>query len=127
MPLALLHPSESKTQQNLIRWWSFVCRSHRLPDFALMGFPLQGARSARNGARLKAEGMRAGTPDLFLAVPRGNRPGLWIEMKTPVGVLSPAQKSFRDYLSSAYEHRVCRSFDEAKAAIEAYLTPRTPL
>lgn len=115
------HPSESATQQGLIRWWSFVCKQYGLPDFALMGFPLQGARTARNGARLKAEGMRAGTPDLFLAVPVGSKPGLWIEMKTPIGTLTPAQKSFRDYLSRSYAHHVCKGLDEARTVIDRYL------
>jgi hypothetical protein len=116
-----LHPSESRTQQMLLKWWSFAHKAYQLPEFALMGFPLQGARSARNGARLKAEGMRAGTPDLFLAAARQNKAGLWIEMKTPIGRLTETQKEFQAYLNGPYLHKVCRSFEEAKAAIEAYL------
>lgn len=117
------HCSESHTQQMIMRWWKFACRGYGLPEFALMAFPLQGARTEHNGARMKAEGMRAGTPDMFLALPGPTGGGLWIELKTPLGKLTDSQKEFKLYLEQHYEHRVVRSFDEARTVIEHYLFP----
>lgn len=117
-----VYPTESQSQQAVIRWWAIECEKHSLPEKCLKAFPLQGARTKKNGARLKAEGMRAGTLDMFLGVPRGPYHGLWIELKTPVGVLSPAQKEMLKLeLSQGYATVVCRGADEAKAVITAYL------
>jgi hypothetical protein len=87
-----------------------------------MAFPLQGKRSPANGARMKAEGMRRGTPDMLLAAQRGSHPGLWLEMKSAKGVLNPHQKAFLQAMGQlGYATVVCRSAQEARAAITAYL------
>lgn len=116
-------PTESQSQQALIKWWRFTALHHRIDERKLMGFPLQGARTSKNGARLKAEGMRAGTPDLFLALRRGDRCGLWIEMKTVKkgSKLQQSQKEMLKLLSGDYATVVCRSTAEAQAVILAYL------
>ena len=115
--------TETQIQQELIRWWAVECKAHKLDEELLMAFPLQGARTKANASRMKAEGMRRGTPDLFLAVPRGDRGGLWIEMKRVAkgSVLSPHQKAMLKRLSVNYGTVVCRSVPEAKAVIRAYL------
>ena len=46
----------------------------------LFAIPDGGRRDAVTGAHLKAEGVRAGGPDMFLAVPRQNAPGLFPEL-----------------------------------------------
>lgn len=51
----------------------------------LFAIPNGGRRSPREAARLKAEGVVAGTPDLMLAVARGEHHGLFIEMKRADG------------------------------------------
>ncbi len=115
--------TESQEQQELIKWWALVCGTHKIPERLLMAFPLQGARTKQNGARLKAEGMRAGTPDLFLAVPRGKYHGLWVEMKTAKGVLSDAQKlMLADLDVQHYAAFACYSFDQASELIVKYLS-----
>ncbi len=43
--------------------------------------------------RLKAEGVRRGTPDIFICLPEGRI--AWLEMKAAAGSLSPEQKAFR--------------------------------
>jgi hypothetical protein len=78
-------PSESAEQQALVKWWDANCAQWGCEPDDLMAFPLQGARTARNGARMKAEGMRKGTPDLLLAVPNDDWYGLFIEMKSDGG------------------------------------------
>jgi len=114
--------SESSSQQAVIRWWAFISRARKLPENALMAFPLQAARSPRNGARMKAEGARKGSPDMFLSVGRGESHGLFIEMKTAVGRVSPEQLEMLTGLAArGYITVVARSSAEAISAIEIYL------
>ena len=62
-------------------------------------------------ARLKAEGVVSGVPDLF--VPAW---GVWIEMKKPGGRVSKAQQDWLAYLDGVgFETAVCFGADEAKA------------
>lgn len=63
-------------------------------------------------SRLKAEGVRRGTPDLCFMLDAGRV--AWLEMKAPKGTLSPEQKAFRDRAQSL-DHlwAMARSVDEA--------------
>jgi len=120
---AKLEPSESQSQRALIKWWSHACRGFGLHEKTLMAFPMQGARTPRNGARMKAEGMRAGLPDCLVAVARSNYHGLWIENKTSKGQLSESQQEMRDILiKQGYAWFLCRSLDEAINTITTYLS-----
>lgn len=59
--------------------------------------PNGGKRDPRTAAKLKQEGLLAGTPDLFVP-----ELALYIEMKrTKGGRLSPEQKEFRDGLANS--------------------------
>ena len=90
---------EHLEQVHVIHWWDTIAKANGIPECLLFAIPNGGYRTKRTGAMLKAEGMRAGVPDLFLAVPRGGFGGLFIEMKRPVGGrLSPAQKEFHKVL-----------------------------
>ena len=115
--------NESKSQQALMQWWHIAHRSLGINhEELLMAFPLQGARSPQNGARMKAEGMRKGTPDLFLAVPRGHHGGLWIELKTADGRVTAEQHATLCRLIGAgYSAVIARGWDQARQEIEAYL------
>ncbi len=113
---------ESLDQQALIVWWRTNCSLYGLPERALKAFPLQGARTPQNGARMKAEGMRAGTMDLFLATARRGFNGLFIEMKTATGVISKDQLEELEHLNlENYSTAVCRSTDDAIKEIQIYL------
>lgn len=113
---------ESLDQQALIKWWAGRCAHYGLPERALKAFPLQGARTPQNGARMKAEGMRSGTCDLFLSAARGQFHGLWIEMKTLTGAISPEQLVELAHLNEQdYSTAVCRSTEDAIVEIEIYL------
>lgn len=115
--------NESKSQQALMQWWRIAHRGLGIPyEELLMAFPLQGARSPQNGARMKAEGMRKGTPDLLLAVPRGGYSGMWIELKTLDGRVSEEQKAMLARLiGSGYHAVIARGWDQARQEIESYL------
>ena len=79
--------------------------------------PNGGVRSASAGASLKAEGVTAGVPDLF--VPAW---ALWVEMKrTQGGTVSPAQKDWIAYLEGiGHKVIVGYGFEDAKAKILAW-------
>lgn len=118
-----LSPSEHSEQTALIEWWRMYARWKSLPECLLMAIPNGGRRDAVTGARLKAEGVRAGVPDLFLAVPTRQAHGLWIEMKRQHGGrISDAQKSSMAALEAqGYACTVCKGWQEARRAISDYL------
>lgn len=114
---------EHYEQVHLVHWWDTIARANGIPEQLLFAIPNGGYRTKRTGAMLKAEGMRAGVPDLFLAVPRFGFGGLFIEMKRPVGGrLSPVQKEFHKVLSEDYAVEVCKGCSEAIEAIKKYLS-----
>lgn len=57
------------------------------------------ARSPRTGAKLKAMGVLAGTPDLCFLLPSGQ--SAFMEVKGPKGRLSETQKTFFEKATSA--------------------------
>jgi hypothetical protein len=123
-----LNASEHDLQKALISWWKFECRVFGIPEFALFAVPngtmYRGTQIERSiqSNYLKAEGMRPGALDLVLAVARGGYHGLFTEMKTRTGRISDEQSAFLTYLdSSGYKAVVCRSTEEAIAAITNYL------
>lgn len=119
-PSQLPVPSESVEQQNLFRWaavrWPKEMR-------LLYHVPNEGKRSRANGARLKAEGLRAGVPDINLDVARGEYHGLRIEMKRRRGGrVSPEQAAWLEALrEQGYAAVVAYGWEEAADAIEKYL------
>lgn len=83
-----------------------VKRTHAIPN--------GGGRSKREAGRLKAEGVVAGVPDIFVAYPVPGFHGLYIEMKSLTGKPSREQQDWiRDSLALGYQAAVCRGADEA--------------
>lgn len=114
---------EHAEQVNLIQWWALQCKRFGIHEQLLFAIPNGGQRNIITAKRMKDEGVRAGIPDLFLAVPRGRFHGLFVEMKKPQGgVVSDAQKACMEMLSSNdYCVAVCRGFIDAQEAIKGYL------
>ena len=124
--------TESRSQQAVIRWWKYAHRGLGVADERMLfSVPNGGQRNAVTGAILKAEGCRAGVPDLFLSVMRAHptidkgervRGGLFIEMKRLGGRSTEAQQQMQELLCAAgYTVAVCHSTDEAIRTIETYL------
>jgi hypothetical protein len=102
-------PSEHIAQVQLVSWFK-----RQYPGVRIFAVPNGGHRGASQGSALKAEGVQAGIPDLF--VPAWL---LWVEMKRETGgVVSPVQKDWIAYLEGI-GHRVIvgRGFEDAKRQI----------
>lgn len=119
--------TESAEQQAVIRWWMVNCDGYKIPERLLMASPGQAARTQRNGRRMKAEGYRAGTPDLFLAVANAQWHGLFIEMKKRDGSFSDLSDSQREMIfdlsQQRYQIAVACGAGQAIALLKEYLTP----
>ena len=111
---------ESRLQQACVRL--FALRWPRLEGL-LLAVPNGGRRDATTGARLKKEGVVAGVSDLLLLAPSpAGAHGLCIEMKTPSGRQSPAQRAWQQKVEArGYRYALCRSLEEFASTVEAYL------
>lgn len=82
-----------------------------------------GTRTARHGARAKAEGRKPGVPDILFPVRRGNYIGLAIEMKAGRNVPTKEQRLWLAHLAKqGWLTDVCYSFEEARDILVAYLS-----
>ena len=112
-----MRQEESNIQISCVKWFRL-----QHPDKLLIAIPNGGNRNRITGAILKAEGVTAGAPDLFLFESRLNCHGLAIEMKTSKGKQSPSQRNFQKVIEKAgYKYVVARSFVEFKNEVELYL------
>ena len=114
---------EHREQVALMQWWALACRCFKIPEESLFAIPNGGFREISVAVKLKAEGVRSGVPDLFLAYPHNGKSGLWIEMKkSKGGRASENQKAMMTMLiQNGYSAAICHGFLAAKKAIEEYL------
>lgn len=114
--------TEHADQRSLFTWAAL--HRYKYPQLQNMfAVPNGGWRHPATAAMLKAEGVKRGVPDIFLAWPAGNYHGLFIEMKRLVGgKISDDQKEWAQRLSAAGFHVViCKGFEQARDAILEYL------
>lgn len=118
---------EHRIQQACVNWFRY-----QYPKLSrlLFAIPNGGYRHGRTGVIMKAEGVVRGVPDLMLAVVTYaddgdifiECPGLFIEMKSATGSLSPDQKQMIELLQSqGYRVEVCRSLDDFMKIVNDYL------
>lgn len=118
---------EGTEQVALMRW--LQCR-FQAAYAVTWHTPNGGRRDKVTAAKLKAQGVKAGIPDLQLAMARGGYFGLFIEFKATPPHDAEVSKSQKDMLGQlqgqGYLAVVCRGINEAMAQISAYLDlPRT--
>lgn len=103
----------------------------RYPDAyeLLYHVPNGGHRLKEVAAKLKAQGVKAGIPDLVLAIARGGYFGLYIEFKATVdpAPVSPSQQAcIRRLNDQGYLAVVCQGHFDAMECLRAYLAlPKT--
>lgn len=109
--------TEHQAQVAFVNWFRLA-----YPGVLIFAIPNGGLRNKVTAARLKAEGARAGVPDLFVPEWR-----LFIEMKKTKaegGRLSQAQREMVVALRKAgYETAVCYGLDEAKHFVASLAPP----
>lgn len=113
---------ESKLQIACVRWFDLTYPKLKLNLFSI---PNEGSRTPANGARMKAQGRRAGCADMFLAYPNpaNGYHGAFIEFKATKGKQNENQLAFQKAVEAqGYAYVVIRSFDEFKELIEEYLS-----
>ncbi|MCP4540129.1 MAG: VRR-NUC domain-containing protein [Chloroflexi bacterium] len=118
----MIHPTEHDEQKAVVEWAAMV--SLRYASLALLyAIPNGGHRHAAVGARLKAEGVKAGIPDLCLPVPRHGYGALYIEMKrVKGGTVSRTQRHWIEALREAGNRvEVCRGATDAIRVLTDYV------
>jgi len=125
---------EDEHQRALVKW-ADVQRLNALHGFTgtigsyLIHVPNGGKRDKREAGRFKAQGVRAGFPDLFLFLPVRGMHGLAIELKAPPATRTgqkakPTSKQLgwiKKLNEQGYRALVCHGWFEAKEAILEYL------
>ena len=137
--MALPTPTEHQDQVAVIQWWESFSSSKELDLRLLFAVPNAGAGAQRGQAgKMKAEGVRPGVPDLFLALPMPSQAnpgamifaGLFIELKRQ-GWKPPksgaalahwqTQRSIHAMLRrNSYNVIVAVGYDETVTAITSY-------
>ena len=113
--------SEENEQTCLFRWAEFA--EVKYEELKLMyHVPNEGKRSRIAGARLKAQGLKSGVPDVCLPTAHGGYIGLYIEMKVKPNKPTENQKQWlRKLREQGHLTAVCYSWEEAKQLIEQYI------
>ena len=117
-----MRQDEHNEQVRLFAWaeWERIDR----PELGLLfAVPNGGKRDAVTGARLKAEGVRKGVPDVWLPVARGRWHGLVIELKADeTGRPTKEQTEWLSRLmEQGYFATVAKGTEAAKRLIVDYL------
>ena len=118
-----IQPTESQIQISIMEWAATKEHNGRPLSYHLFHIPNGGRRSAREGNKLKKEGVQAGVPDLYMDIAKGGYHGFRLELKKlKGGIVSAEQKERIAVLNEeGYKAVVCRGFDESVKAIEEYM------
>ena len=112
---------EEDEQQALFQWVDWMSGTH--PELEMLfHIPNGGKRGKLEAIRLKREGVKAGVPDLFLPVARGDYHGLFVELKAGKGVASLMQREWIVRLEKqGYRAQIAVGWEAAAKVIMEYL------
>ena len=115
--------TDAQEQAELIKWAKTCVLKKIHPELEMLyAVPNGGKRDRIEAAHLMLQGVKAGVPDLCLAVPKGKYHGLYIELKVGRNKTSEHQDKWLCNLSqNGYAVKVCYGCVSAKQAIERYL------
>lgn len=119
--------TEDGHQAAIFCWAALPETQAKYPELKLLLFaiPNGGYREKREAGKLKAMGVKAGVPDIFLSVPCGPYHGLYIELKKYGGKARTEQNEF---IAAVHAQGFCAlvavGWPQAVAAIETYLNTR---
>lgn len=113
--------NEHQIQAAFFHWADLNRKNHPALQF-LFAIPNGGARHIAVARKLKAEGVKAGVPDVFLPFPVHPFAGLFIEFKSAKGTLTDGQRVWLDALAEyGYQTAVCRDLPSGIKAVSEYL------
>lgn len=88
----------------------------------LFAIPNGGKRELKEAMSLKAQGVKAGVPDMFLPLAKHGYHGLFIELKVGNNTTSKQQDEFiKDVRLNDYKCEVCYGAKEAIKVLEEYI------
>jgi hypothetical protein len=106
----------------LVQWWSYYATSKKLDERLLFAIPNGGLRKKGVAGQLYGEGVRAGVPDYFLAIPNKKYSGMFLELKSQKGRARETQVSYHRLLKEwGYYVVVTHGLDESMEAIKKYV------
>ena len=109
--------NETQEQKQLIQW----CRSDARMQY-LFHIPNESVGGQGWMIRNRQMGVKSGVPDLCYPVPMNGYHGMFIEMKSDNGRLSPEQKKWISVLEQlGYKCVIAHGWIEAKNALLEYL------
>ena len=110
------------TEQAALFEWAAWNQSKDAALNMLFAVPNGGKRDKATAARLKAEGVKAGVPDILLLVARNGYHGLCVELKVGRNKTSAEQSEWLKALAmEGYSVNVCYGWQEAARAISWHL------
>jgi len=117
-PAKTKNVSESQHQKAFFEWLSHYPNIRSL-TFAI---PNGGRRDAREARNLKLQGVTAGVPDIFIAIPSKEFNGLFLELKAGKNKTTKNQDIMIYKLrENGYKVEVCYGWEEAKNVCVDYL------
>ena len=112
-----MNQPEHQLQVSCINWMRY-----QHPKRLIFAIPNGGNRNVITAKKLKAEGVKAGIPDLFMAVPNTQHNGLFIELKAGKNKPTDKQNEVIEHLKSAgYRCEVINNFDDFRKTVNDYL------
>lgn len=116
----LPEPLEHQSQK---AFFDRVAMHPKTRHLAIFAIPNGGHRHKAVAAKLKAEGVKSGVPDIFVAEQCGGYPGLFIEMKRlGSGALTDAQRTWHTRLQErGYRVAICYGAEPAWNTLCTYL------
>jgi len=117
--LVMIYPTEHEIQVSFFQWLALAYPNAYRVTWAT---PNAAKRSYRMVTAMKAEGLRSGVPDVFMAMPRGKFHGLFLEFKSHAGKLTENQTIYVTNLrSEGYQVEVVHTLLEAMSIVVPYL------
>lgn len=117
---------EETTHINCVNWfqWHFPNKDIiHIPNGGTRNWKLnaKGVRYSPEAQRLKRMGVKKGVSDIFIPEPEGTYHGLWIEIKSQKGKVTPEQHTFlAKQKAKNYQCAIAYSLDDFITIIKTY-------
>lgn len=112
--------SEVRIQSEIVMWFNNnYCLKTSDPQCAIFSVPNEAIQKMgwKQIGQFKATGLKSGVSDLIVLLPEKT---LFVEVKTPTGSMSKAQKEFCDVVDNlGFNYYLVRSLEQFKEIIES--------